>query len=318
MTKLKAPFPYFGGKSRVADIVWQRFGDTPNYVEPFCGSAAMLLGRPESHTGKFETINDKDGMVANFWRAVQNAPEEVAKYADWPVNENDFHARHAWLVSKGRSIVSRLEGDYEFYDARIAGWWVWGMALCIRGAWCRADGSWHSVNGALVKGAPKGGGISRIRPQLGTGNGIKAQWCEYLPSVLVGLAERLKNVRVCSGGWDRVLTNAPTTHIGLTAVFLDPPYTAEAYRAGGLYAKDSLIVGHKVAKWAIDNGDNPQFRIALCGYEGEYEIPSNWECVSWKSNGSLGKDGAKSHANRHRERIWFSPHCLKPETITKD
>ena len=27
---MKAPFPYFGGKSRAADIVWERFGDCAN------------------------------------------------------------------------------------------------------------------------------------------------------------------------------------------------------------------------------------------------------------------------------------------------
>ena len=43
---LKAPFPYFGGKLRVAAQVWERFGDAPNYVEPFAGSLAVLLGRP--------------------------------------------------------------------------------------------------------------------------------------------------------------------------------------------------------------------------------------------------------------------------------
>jgi DNA adenine methylase len=44
---LKAPFPYFGGKSKIAGAVWQRFGDVQNYVEPFCGSATMLLARPD-------------------------------------------------------------------------------------------------------------------------------------------------------------------------------------------------------------------------------------------------------------------------------
>ncbi len=44
--KLKAPFPWFGGKSRVAHLVWERFGDVGNYVEPFAGSLATLLGRP--------------------------------------------------------------------------------------------------------------------------------------------------------------------------------------------------------------------------------------------------------------------------------
>jgi DNA adenine methylase len=53
---LRAPFPWFGGKSRVAPLVWERFGNVPNYVEPFFGSGAVLLGRP--HPPKTETVND--------------------------------------------------------------------------------------------------------------------------------------------------------------------------------------------------------------------------------------------------------------------
>jgi site-specific DNA-adenine methylase len=37
MGELVAPFPYFGGKSRAADRVWQAFGEVENYVEPFAG-----------------------------------------------------------------------------------------------------------------------------------------------------------------------------------------------------------------------------------------------------------------------------------------
>lgn len=45
--KLKAPFPWFGGKARVASMVWERFGaEIGNYMEPFFGSGAVLLGRP--------------------------------------------------------------------------------------------------------------------------------------------------------------------------------------------------------------------------------------------------------------------------------
>lgn len=64
MSNLKAPFPWFGGKSKVSDLVWSRFGDVPNYIEPFFGSGAVLLGRP--HEASTETINDLDCMVANF------------------------------------------------------------------------------------------------------------------------------------------------------------------------------------------------------------------------------------------------------------
>jgi len=41
---MKSPFPYFGGKSKAVGLVWPRFGVVRNYVEPFFGSGAMLLG----------------------------------------------------------------------------------------------------------------------------------------------------------------------------------------------------------------------------------------------------------------------------------
>ena len=91
---MQAPFPYFGGKKRIAAAVWDRFGDVRNYVEPFFGSGAALLLRPQPFAGT-ETVNDADGMIANFWRAIAADPEAVAFHADHPVNENDLHARHS-------------------------------------------------------------------------------------------------------------------------------------------------------------------------------------------------------------------------------
>lgn len=122
---LRAPFPWFGGKSRVAPLVWERFGNVKNYVEPFFGSGAVLLARtsPEG----YETINDKDCFVTNFWRAVTLDPEAVAYHADWPVNEADLHARHNWLL-KQDEFTERMKSDPDYFDARIAGWWVWGQS----------------------------------------------------------------------------------------------------------------------------------------------------------------------------------------------
>jgi DNA adenine methylase len=57
--RLKAPFPYFGGKSRVAAEVWRRFGDVPNYVEPFFGSGAVLLARPTEPRTEAEVVKDR-------------------------------------------------------------------------------------------------------------------------------------------------------------------------------------------------------------------------------------------------------------------
>jgi hypothetical protein len=136
---LKAPFPAFGGKAKVAGLVWSRLGDVANYIEPFCRSAAVLLARP--HAPRVETVNDLDCYIANFWRAIQHAPEAVADWADWPVNEADLHARHRWLVASGESIEfrQRMREDPEYFDPKIAGWWVWGACCWIGGGWCDVD-----------------------------------------------------------------------------------------------------------------------------------------------------------------------------------
>lgn len=133
---LKAPFPYFGGKSRIADLVWSRLGDVDNFIEPFCGSAAVLLRRPTPP--RIETINDADCMVANFWRATQADPESVAMFADSPVNEADLHARHKWLVlsDEAKDFRRRMRSDPTYYDVRFAGWWCWGLCCWIGGGWC--------------------------------------------------------------------------------------------------------------------------------------------------------------------------------------
>lgn len=107
------------------------------------------------------------------------------------------------------------------------------------------------------------------------------------------------------------MTDVVTVHHGLTGVFLDPPYS-HAERDVGLYRTDNNVA-KAVREWAIANGDNPLLRIALCGYEGEHEMPSTWAVYAWTAQGGYGCQGeGRGKANRHRERIWFSPHCLTP------
>jgi len=82
----KAPFPWYGGKSKAAPLVWQLLGDVPHYVEPFAGAIGVLLKRPHPCNRPYfsETINDLDGFVCNAWRAIQWSPEATAEAASWP------------------------------------------------------------------------------------------------------------------------------------------------------------------------------------------------------------------------------------------
>jgi hypothetical protein len=377
---LKAPFPWFGGKSRVARLVWEHFGNVPNYVEPFAGSLAVLLGRES--TPRVETVNDIDCWIANFWRALQADPDAVATYADWPVNEADLHARHLWLVNQVE-FRERMKTDPDFYDVKIAGWWCWGICQWIGSGWCAQPGwrgrtnagraarfiladapsrkrpllgghsGFHGVHNTTVWEAsrphrkmPSAKGdrglvsaVNAKRPRLGRGQGrgVSRELSVDAPDLenaglkdwLSDLAHRLRRVRVCCGDWSRVVGPSVTHKIALTGVFLDPPYdlrvvsNKDVTGRDGAAPTDKLYEHHdneisaKVREWAIENGDNPLLRIAVCGYEGEHEFPSTWEKVAWKANGGFGNQNPNTNGaiNATRERIWFSPHCLQHRTL---
>lgn len=312
---LKAPMPYFGGKSAVAPLVWQALGDPVNYVEPFAGSAAVLLARPGG-PGKTETINDFDGLLANAWRAMQHDPEGVAEAADWPVNECDLHARHVWLVGQRENITARLMADPEWYDERAAGWWVWGACAWIGSGWCSGKGPWWPVDGELVRG-DAGQGINRKMPHVGdAGRGINraapahGHRGQFISEWFNRLAVRLRNVRVACGDFERVLGPSVTHRHGLTGVFLDPPYEAGNHDP---YASSGAGVAQRALEWCMLNGNHPDLRIVLAGYAGEHDALAmlGWRCVPWKARGGYGSQGeGAGRENAARERLWLSPGCL--------
>lgn len=76
MTKRLIAFPYYGGKNyHVAWLVpLLPYGKV--YVEPFGGSAAILLNRKPSPV---EVYNDIDGAIVNFFRVLRENGEDLIK-----------------------------------------------------------------------------------------------------------------------------------------------------------------------------------------------------------------------------------------------
>lgn len=180
LTRLeKSPFPYFGGKTDAARAIWAALGDVDHYVEPFCGSLAALLLRPHeaNRTYHSETVNDKDGLLINAWRAMQLSPDATAEAASWPVAEADMHARHLAILRWQREHdLERLMGDPKWHDPEIAGWWIWGISCWIGSGWCSGNGPWIiGADGRMVRreGEAAGDGVHRKLPHLGdNGQGV--------------------------------------------------------------------------------------------------------------------------------------------------
>lgn len=294
---LKAPFPWYGSKRRVAHEVWSRFGAVEHYVEPFAGSLACLLARPS--VAGAETVNDLDGHITNFWRCVKTCPDLLATQAEYPVSELDLHARHRWLIARAPSLTEQLATDPDWCDPRAAGWWVWGVSQWMGGGWCKL--------------------ATRRRPSVGLpcGKGtITLQSHGSLRDTIQRLAWRLRDVRILCGDWARLCTRGVLLHDdyrrGIAGVLLDPPYS-HALRDGRLYREDSGDVAAEVRDWCLVNGDDPRIRIALCGLDGEHDMPSTWTVVAWSSQGASNKKGTRNSESRHNERIWFSPSCLRAQ-----
>jgi DNA adenine methylase len=297
MKEIKPPHPYFGSKRRVVKDVWSRFGNVENYIEPFAGSLSVMLGNP--NIPKIETVNDLDCFIPNFWRAIRADADKVAYYADYPVLEADLHARHRWLISpQAEDFKSKINTDPRYYDAEIAGWWVWGMNASLgitftkqRGLYCKPF-------------------LSMIGQGITTPGVDVKEWFTILQ-------ERTKKVRVCCGDWSRVVTppvtfkNKNLSKNGMVGIFLDPPYLVEN-REDRLYRIETNTFIES-CNWAVANGNNPKMRIAVCGYDGDFIFPSDWQVFHWGTTGgfsSLAKTKERGKDNSKKETIWFSPNCL--------
>lgn len=72
---------YHGGKWRAASwIISHLPADHDVYIEPFGGSAAVLLNKPRSN---MEVLNDLDGEVVNFFRVMRERPRQLIDAIYW-------------------------------------------------------------------------------------------------------------------------------------------------------------------------------------------------------------------------------------------
>src|SRR3990167_2889470 len=203
-SRLEAPFPYFGGKGAIADVVWESLGDVKHYIEPFFGSGAVLLNRPGYESSRHvETVNDADGFVCNVWRALQFSPDETARWCDWPVNHADLMARRAELIKNESRLLENLVADAKWHDPVMAGYWIWAASCWIGGRLTYLNSIPHLSDGGM--------GVHKLSAR----NQNIYDWFDRLSA-------RLRHVRVVCGDWSRVCGGDWQDRMGVVGIFFDP------------------------------------------------------------------------------------------------
>jgi DNA adenine methylase len=123
---VKPPAPYYGSKQTMARRLIALMPPHEHYVEPFCGSLAVLLEKPPvAH----ETVNDLDGALVTFWRVLRDRPDDLARVAALTPHSRAEHqaaydlsgcddlevARRVWVqLTQGRGGSRRRTG-WRFY-----------------------------------------------------------------------------------------------------------------------------------------------------------------------------------------------------------
>jgi len=293
-------FPYVGGKYTVAPEINKRFGEIDTRIDAFTGSSSWILASPPV---AYEIVNDLDGYVVNYLRAVKYAPEAVAQHLDFPRAELELIAYHHYTRDRLTELVSRLGGDPEYYDPVIAARWAYVMAHKYDPS-LNKSGGWLVHDGRLIyeRGAGRIRGSLNSRPSLLARLVKERRVSEYVAA----LSKRLRNVCIFWNDFVVVAGKAKQPELGVVGILLDPPYLRHLRDYD--YDTDAADVWHRAARWAVSNGDNPRLRIAVCGYndaDSDALFPSEWRRFVWRRSG-IGQ-------NKDRECIWFSPHCKGDE-----
>lgn len=152
----RTPLTYYGGKQALARQIVPLMPAHRVYLEPFAGGAAVLFAKPPVER---ETLNDADGTIMRFWRALRDRPEELAAaVAATP------YGRQEWRDSRDEDAIDDVEAarrllvnvDQSFTRSRRS----WSVP-CVgdgRGRW--QPGSWGNLPPKLLAAAERLRGVA--------------------------------------------------------------------------------------------------------------------------------------------------------------
>lgn len=153
---MRTPLTYYGGKQGLARQIVPLMPAHRVYLEPFAGGAAMLFAKPRAER---ETLNDLDGQIMRFWRALRDRPDELAAaVAATPYGREEWRASRDGDCDDDVEAARRLlvNVDQSFSRSRQS----WSVP-CIgdgRGRW--QPGSWENLPPKLRAAAQRLQGIA--------------------------------------------------------------------------------------------------------------------------------------------------------------
>lgn len=283
--KIRAPFPWFGGKGshRIKSALLAALPPCKRYVEPFGGGASILIGRDPVEV---EVYNDVNRGVVNFFRVlagkeyfgafmsrVREMPYSRELYEEclrtWPAIHDPVEQAARWYFVAQQSFGG-LFGH------------AWGM----------------TVN-ATARGMSES--TSRWRSSF-----------DNLPRV----HDRMQRVQIECCDWRDCLARFSGPD---WLAYCDPPYVAGARKAGG-YEHELRNSDHEDLIETLLRYDGA---VVLSGYDSAIYAPlraASWDCLTvevccsaagrTRVSGLQGEGNVKTKQQR-TECIWRNPEAMR-------
>jgi len=265
-------FRYIGSKIRLAPIICSLIPEHDIYVEPFAGSAAVLLNKRPS---RIEVLNDINGDIYNFFRVCR----DPVKF--WQLIRKLYYTpydRQVFAEALEKFKRRKFEDDVDQA-------WVWKVLTEMSAGWRVLTDVWAGNKSSVTPASWEGGNDMNHRRA--------AEWRQRVLN-LKAVHKRLLTVRIDRRDAIDVITDLDTPK---TLFYCDPPYLA------------NTMTDPKTHYSNIDQGNSIDFHkrlvdvlnklqgmcILSCYWHDVYKllIDNGWQRLDIKSYARCGKRGGR-------------------------
>lgn len=257
---IKALAPWFGGKRTLAPRIAAELGEHRAYWEPFCGSMAVLLAKPQARR---EMVNDLHGDLINLAMVVrhEHLGPTLFRMLRRTLFHEDMAARavheleHWW----GAHVQDPPEAGIGKFDAM-------GIGPDTERAYWYFVASWMGRNGFAGTVGGESGFCLRY---TASGGDPVVRWRAAVNSI-PAWRRRLAGVTITRRGGMEMLEKIPDREGA--AVYIDPPYieksAAYVFDFGGDQHERlrDLVRGFRKARVVVSYYDCPEVRALYDGF----------------------------------------------------
>jgi len=280
---IKPLMRYHGAKWRLAPWIITHFPQHNCYVEPFGGSAAVLISKEPSAR---EVYNDKNDEMVNLFNVIRcdvMRPQLLRLLTMTPYSRTEFE----W-AKEPSSHNRNGHGEIKAGTPAI----MEAHKLLVR-----------AQMGFGSAGATRGNTGFRLDTAR-TGTSLQALWSE-LPEVVLAVTERLRNV---------IIENADAYHIigqhdrSDTLFYLDPPYTFDTRTNKDSYGKFEMSESEHARLLELTQKSKGMFVIS--GYDNDLY---NDMLAGWTKSLRQTAISSRNGSTKRTEVLWISPNCEKQQ-----